>query len=632
MKNKNLFALSPALIIENFRMYWYIPVLSLVLYFFGGIFPIIVDYDNLYKISSTISNNFQNLSWVFVPLLIFVPLVSACVMMSFVHKQNRAFALHSQPYSKSRLFNTQILTGWLMCVLPLLVMCVLYLLLMKDVQPDTSSSLYRVSDYSLAVENVYTAKAVLGWLGDSVVIVTFFYGMFVFAGSLVGTGVMQLLISGVFFMIVPATLFIINEFCAAFLLGYVGMGDFMQNLMLEANPIIRKLSYWNEGAGIALEMKYLAAAIVLLILARFAYGRARLEKVGDSMIFRLTEEIITYLITFVGMTAFGWILYGITDSKKSMLILGMAVGALVTFLIVKIVIAKSIKVFSRQNLISLCLYLLIAALFTAFTVFDLSGFSKRLPEEDRIESVTLSNSTFWYATSSTYMYSGGGYDLRQSPVISTDPEVISAMYELEKYIVENDIFTSLQTTIEDSSSDEPEPIRESVTFEYKMKNGSNFRREYYFNLDEESKALINRVVASEDWKSYFTGADKINLSGFESATAETYSLSADYYEDENDQKKISINREDVEKIVTARDEDFKKMSFYDMCELLDSRTSHELFGVSVCVNLKTPVSDAKSLRGIRAQQSDTLTIAFDVTKEDENTLAVLKEIGIEYQE
>ncbi len=628
MKNKNLFALSPALIIENFRMYWYIPVLSLVLYFFGGIFPIIVDYDNLYKISSTISNNFQNLSWVFVPLLIFVPLVSACVMMSFVHKQNRAFALHSQPYSKSRLFNTQILTGWLMCVLPLLVMCVLYLLLMKDVQPDTSSSLYRVSDYSLAVENVYTAKAVLGWLGDSVVIVTFFYGMFVFAGSLVGTGVMQLLISGVFFMIVPATLFIINEFCAAFLLGYVGMGDFMQNLMLEANPIIRKLSYWNEGAGLALEMKYLAAAIVLLILARFAYGRARLEKVGDSMIFRLTEEIITYLITFVGMTAFGWILYGITDSKKSMLILGMAVGALVTFLIVKIVIAKSIKVFSRQNLISLCLYLLIAALFTAFTVFDLGGFSKRLPEEDGIESVTLSNSTFWYATSSTYMYGKGGYDLRQSPVISTDPEVISAMYELEKYIVENDIFTSLQTTIEDSSSDEPEPIRESVTFEYKMKNGSNFRREYYFNLDEKSKAMINRVVASEDWKSYFTGADKINLSGFESATAETYSLSADYYEDENDQKKISINREDVEKIVTARDEDFKKMSFYDMCELLDNRTSHELFGVSVCVNLKTPVSDAKKLRGIRAQQSDTLTIAFDVTKEDENTLAVLAEIGV----
>ena len=626
MKNKNLFALSPALIIENFKMYWYIPALSLVLYFFGGIFPIIVDYDNLYKISSTISNNFQNLSWVFVPLLIFVPLVAACVMMSFLHKGNRAFALHSQPYSKSRLFNSQILTGWLMCVLPLLVMSALYLLLMKDVLPDTSSSLYRVNDYSMNAENVYTARAVLGWLGDSLVIVTFFYGMFVFAGSLVGTGVMQLLISGVFFMIVPATLFIINEFCDTFLLGYVGMSDFMQNLMLEANPLIRKLAYWNQGAGIALEMKYLGAAIIMLVLARFAYGKAKLEKVGDSMIFRLTEEIITYLITFIGMTAFGWILYGITDSRKSMLVLGMAVGALVTFLIVKIVIAKSIKIFSRQNLISLCVYIVIAAVFTGFTVFDLGGFSKRLPDENKIQSVSLSNSTLWYASSPTYMYGGNGYSLGQNPVLSTDPEVISAMYELEKYIVEKDLFTSLQVTIEDSDSDEPEPIRESVTFEYKMKNGSNFRRGYYFNLDEESKALINRVVTSEDWKAYFSGADKINLSGFESATLETYSLSADYYADE--QEKISISREDVEKLVAARDEDFKAMDYYDMCELIDNRDSHELFGVSVNVVLKTPVSDGKTMRGIRGELSDTLTIGFDLMKEDKNTLAVLGEIGV----
>ncbi len=626
MKNKNLFALSPALIIENFKMYWYIPALSLVLYFFGGIFPIIVNYDDLYKISYTISNNFQNLSWVFVPLLIFVPLVAACVMMSFFHKGNRAFALHAQPYSKSRLFNSQIFTGWLMCVLPLIVMSLLYLLLMKEVTPDASSSLYKVSDYSLAAENVYTAGAVLGWLGDSLVIVTFFYGMFVFAGSLVGTGVMQLLISGVFFIIVPAMIFIINTFCETFLLGYVGMSDFMESLMLEANPIFRIISGWGDSPGLALEMKYLAAAVIMLCLARFAYGKAKLEKVGDSMIFRATEEILTYLVTFIGMTTFGAILYGITNDKRSMLILGMVVGGLVTFLIVKIVIARSIKVFNKKNLASLCIYIVIAAVFTGFTVLDLGGFSKRLPDENKIQSVSLSNSTLWYASSPTYMYGGNGYSLGQNPVLSTDPEVISAMYELEKYIVEKDLFTSLQVTIEDSDSDEPEPIRESVTFEYKMKNGSNFRRGYYFNLDEESKELINRVVTSEDWKAYFSGADKINLSGFESATLETYSLSADYYADE--QEKISISREDVEKLVAARDEDFKAVDYYDMCELIDNRDSHELFGVSVNVVLKTPVSDGKTMRGIRGELSDTLTIGFDLMKEDKNTLAVLKEIGV----
>ena len=625
MKNKNLLALSPALIMENFRMYWYIPALSLVLYFFGGIFPIIVNYDDLYKISYTISNNFQNLSWVFLPLLIFVPLVAACVMMSFFHKGNRAFALHSQPYSKSRLFNSQIFTGWLMCVLPLIVMSLLYLLLMKEVSPDASSSLYKVSDYGLATENVYTAEAVLGWLGDSLVIVTFFYGMFVFAGSLVGTGVMQLLISGVFFMIVPAMIFIINTFCETFLLGYVGMSDFMESLMLDANPVFRIISGWGESPGIALEMKYLAAAVIMLCLARFAYGKAKLEKVGDSMIFRATEEILTYLVTFIGMTTFGSILYGITNDKRSMLILGMVVGGLVTFLIVKIVIARSIKVFNKKNLASLCIYILIAALFTGFTVFDLAGFAKRLPGEDKIESVKLETSTFWYASSSTYMYTTDGSGVLANPVYSTDPAVIAAMLELENYIVENDLAAKDAVTMEDSASDDVELIRENATFEYKLKNGGNFKRRYYFILDEESKALINRIACSDDWKSLFIGADKVNLAGFESATIETYSLRADYYDES---EKISISREDVEKLVTARDEDFKAMDYYDMCELIENSTLHQLFGVSIRASLKTPVSDGKTGKRIAARTSDTLTIGFEVMKEDKNTLAVLAEIGV----
>ena len=625
MKNKNLFALSPALMIENFKMYWYIPALSLVLYFFGGIFPIIVNYDDLYKISYTISNNFQNLSWVFLPLLIFVPLVAACVMMSFFHKGNRAFALHSQPYSKSRLFNSQIFTGWLMCVLPLIVMSLLYLLLMKEVSPDASSSLYKVSDYSLASENVYTAGAVLGWLGDSLVIVTFFYGMFVFAGSLVGTGVMQLLICGVFFIIVPAMIFIINTFCETFLLGYVGMSDFMESLMLEANPVFRIISGWGESPGLALEMKYLAAAVIMLCLARFAYGKAKLEKVGDSMIFRATEEILTYLITFIGMTTFGSILYGITNDKRSMLILGMVVGGLVTFLIVKIVIARSIKVFNKKNLASLCIYILIAALFTGFTVFDLAGFAKRLPGEDKIESVKLETSTFWYASSSTYMYTTDGTGVPASPVYSTDPEVIAAMLELEKYIVENDLASKDAVAMKDSASDDAQLIRENATFEYKLKNGSNFKRGYYFILDEESKALINKIACSEDWKSLFIGADKVNLAGFESATIETYSLRSDYYDET---EKISISREDVEKLVAARDEDFKVMDYYDMCGLIENSTPHQLFGVSICASLKTPVSDGKTGKRVASRSPDTLTIGFEVMKEDKHTLAALEDIGV----
>ena len=250
MKNKNLFALSPALLLENFKMYWYLPVVSLILYFFGGIFPIITNYDNLYSINYLIRNNFNNLSPVFIPLLIIVPLTAACIAMSFFHRENRALAMHAQPYSKSRLFNSQVASGWLMCILPLLVMALLYLCFMKEVAPDvTSSAIPYTSE-----DNVYTASAVFGWFGDSLVIMTFFYGMFVLAGTLVGTVIMQVLLSGVMFVILPLMIFIINAFCDSFLLGYFGMSDFMESLMTDANPLIRLVFGWGKNAGLHLEL------------------------------------------------------------------------------------------------------------------------------------------------------------------------------------------------------------------------------------------------------------------------------------------------------------------------------------------------------------------------------------------
>ena len=421
MKNKNLFALSPALLLENFKMYWYLPVVSLILYFFGGIFPIITNYDNLYSINYLIQNNFNNLSPVFIPLLIIVPLTAAGIAMSFFHRENRALAMHAQPYSKSRLFNSQVASGWLMCILPLLVMAMLYLCFMKEVAPDvTSSAIPYTSE-----DNVYTASAVFGWFGDSLVIMTFFYGMFVLAGTLVGTVIMQVLLSGVMFVILPLMIFIINAFCDNFLLGYFGMSDFMESLMRNANPLIRLVFGWGENAGLHLELTYLLAGVLMLALARFAYGRAKLEKVGDSMIFRVTEEIITYLIVFVGMTAFGWIFYTMAASTKGMLVFGMAVGALITFFVVKIIIDRSVKVFKKHNLISLCIYLVIAALFTGMTVFDISGFSKRLPKEDKIQSVQLSDATFRVGYDiSSYCDNLLLKNKERKPVMSDDANVI----------------------------------------------------------------------------------------------------------------------------------------------------------------------------------------------------------------
>lgn len=624
MKNKNLFALSPALLLENFKMYWYLPVVSLILYFFGGIFPIITNYDNLYSINYLIQNNFDNLSPVFIPLLIIVPLTAACIAMSFFHRENRALAMHAQPYSKSRLFNSQVASGWLMCILPLLVMALLYLCFMKEVAPDvTSSAIPYTSE-----DNVYTVSAVFGWFGDSLVIMTFFYGMFVLAGTLVGTVIMQVLLSGVMFVILPLMIFIINAFCDSFLLGYFGMSDFMESLMRNANPLIRLVFGWGENAGLHLELTYLLAGVLMLALARFAYGRAKLEKVGDSMIFRVTEEIITYLIVFVGMTAFGWIFYNMAASTKGMLVFGMAVGALITFFVVKIIIDRSVKVFKKHNLISLCIYLVIAALFTGMTVFDISGFSKRLPKEDKIQSVQLSDATFRVGYDiSSYCDNLLLKNKERKPVMSDDANVISAMYELEKYIVENKRYEH-EATVYDTSSylREGENIEygvENISFLYKMKNGTSFSRRYFVKLDDTTVDLLNRVVCTDDWKSYYTLSDKLDLSGFDSAMLSIYSDNYKDYE-ENGEDSFSISRKQLEKLIAAKDADISGRSYMDILKRINLSGNTRVYDVNITVSILK--KDIKEKTGKSIYESGSLS--FTVMSVDKNTLACLHEIGV----
>lgn len=503
-------------------------------------------------------------------------------------------------------------------------MALLYLCFMKEVAPDvTSSAIPYTSE-----DNVYTASAVFGWFGDSLVIMTFFYGMFVLAGTLVGTVIMQVLLSGVMFVILPLMIFIINAFCDSFLLGYFGMSDFMESLMRNANPLIRLVFGWGENAGLHLELTYLLAGVLMLALARFAYGRAKLEKVGDSMIFRVTEEIITYLIVFVGMTAFGWIFYNMAASTKGMLVFGMVVGALITFFVVKIIIDRSVKVFKKHNLISLCIYLVIAALFTGMTVFDISGFSKRLPKEDKIQSVQLSDATFRVGYDiSSYCENLLLKNKERKPVMSDDANVISAMYELEKYIVENKRYEH-EATVYDTSSylREGENIEygvENISFLYKMKNGTSFSRRYFVKLDDTTVDLLNRVVCTDDWKSYYTLSDKLDLSGFDSAMLSIYSDNYKDYE-ENGEDSFSISRKQLEKLIAAKDADISGRSYMDILKRINLSGNTRVYDVNITVSILK--KDIKEKTGKSIYESGSLS--FTVMSLDKNTLACLHEIGV----
>ena len=243
MRNKGIFSVSPALIRENFKLCWYVPALAFLLYFFAGIFPIILNLSDTSIIARYIENSLNNYNVVYPLYMAGIPLVAAMLMMSFFHKPAKALALHAQPYSRSRLFNSHVVSGWLMCIIPVVLTALLYLVFMRETLIYSTSELVMDSLFVTGKpitdsHNIYTFGAVMMWLASSIGMMTFFYGLYILAGSLTGNSAMHLLLSGLFFIIVPALLLIVSTYCESYIKGFVSLPDWVSDVMRCFNPLI----------------------------------------------------------------------------------------------------------------------------------------------------------------------------------------------------------------------------------------------------------------------------------------------------------------------------------------------------------------------------------------------------------
>ena len=592
MRNKGIFSVSPALIRENFKLCWYVPALSFLLYFFAGIFPIILNLSDTSIIARYIENSLNNYNVVYPLYMAGIPLVAAMLMMSFFHKPAKALALHAQPYSRSKLFNSHVVSGWIMCIIPVVLTALLYLVFMKETliystQEVATDSLFVTGTPDMESQNIYTFGAVMMWLASSIGIITFFYGMYILAGSLTGNSAMHLLLSGLFFIIVPALLLIVATYCESYIEGFVSLPDWVSDVMRCFNPLIMMVTTGMETLVSAkTTLTYLVLGLVFIVAGGAAYRLAKLEKVGDSMIFRPVEEIITYLVVFVGMTVFGFFFQNFKSDSKAFLIIGMVIGTLITFFITKVVMARSVKIFNMKNLKSLGVYVVIAALFTAFTVYDITGISKRLPKLDQVESV---NCEYMFTGYDMDSFASGHFRGLSDIGNLTSPSVINKVYELHKYVVENELYQQADpfdyyfnsyTTKGETYGDDM-VLTESVQFVFKYKNGTEFKRSFRFALDYKAAELINDIVTDPDYMAALTLSDKIDEKLYDDAYASI---------DNGSEPVIVSDPDELKKIVEAYDEDVYNSNYIDIYNRIvsgedmsaeDKMLSEKYCGVSI---------------------------------------------------
>jgi len=383
---ESYFSFSGALIRENLKRFWAISVLSFIGYFLSGVLPILFSLnryqDPNYGMGYMVRSMLNNQYFPHGVLHLVVPIVASVILYRYMHSSGSSTMIHGLPFTRSQLFNSNLLSGLILVWLPLLVTAGLLLLLARP-----------MFLYEGSTEDIFTKVLVFQWIWKSLVVTLSVYLVAVLAGVVSGNGVMHMFLGFWFNGLLPGLYAVCVAYFGKFLYGFDGAGQLME-IATGMMPYLKALQS-NEPFSSGLMSYYLIGMVALLVVSSYAYRQRAWEKAGDSLVFQGVKIMICYLIAFFGMSLMAFYFDTIRWSGASfldghaMFYVGLLVGILVFLYIGRMVVLKSPRVFNKGSLKHLAIYTLIALTFVVSVDMDFTGFEKRVPNPQKVEGVSL---------------------------------------------------------------------------------------------------------------------------------------------------------------------------------------------------------------------------------------------------
>lgn len=536
MKNKLDFRVSFGIIKENFKLYWYLPFLMFTFLFLGGPFSFIMAEEKESVRLSTL-NFLSTFSFGQAMLYGFFSVITSTIVMGYLHKKSRSLMMHSEPFTRRKIYNSNVLTGLIMLIIPVLLIALIYMLLLNN-------------------QCIFALKNVTYFIISSVTILTFYYGTFILAGVLTGSTVIQLILCCAINVVIPLTTFVIEAWKEGFFKGYYGPSKFVTNIFSYCSPYV---AVFNEEGRLdsGLLVMYFGIGLLLILIGNILIGFSKLEKTNDILFFKGLERAIVSLICLYSMSLFAFVFALLIDENHPylMLAVGMFVGIILAFFITEIIINKSIKIFNKENGKFLITILISAIIFYLLIVCDILGISNKIPNKDKIESITINSLTFNYPL---------GIIDDSKDLIFTDDEIITNVINLNKEINKRD---RKDDTTFNSNFD---ITSETIGFEYNLKNGKKVRKSYNIVIKNNDKIIpyIEEIVSSEEYKnsflindSYVNSIDKMVISP--AKILEYQNIFNDAFIEYNDVILTELNKEQIKEFINSYNMDMENLSYKD---------------------------------------------------------------------
>ena len=367
-------------------------------------------------------------------------LLSVMAVFSYLYSKRSCSLINSLPLRRETVFVTACLTG----LLPLLLAEVLTWL---------------ISLGGFAGSEMVWPEWLNSWLLAALLSTLASYGFALFCAMLTG----HILVLPVLFLVLNVAVYVMESMVQMVLdmlvYGYEGGVSISRLSPLPyANSALGVVSKSVTGSqepefilvGMNSLALYAVVGVLLMCLALLLYRRRKMECVGDVVAIKSLEPVFKYCASIYAALGFGALLAGTMDNalgsgtlKSAVTALMLVIGAALGYYAAEMLLQKSLRVF-RSRMRGLFIVWAVLLLGVAVVEFDLTGYERRVPETEEIQSAMLVN------------------DWRSSD----DPEIIEFCRRIH------------QTAIDNKDHNEKVEYSAMIHIEYSLKDGSTLSRSY----------------------------------------------------------------------------------------------------------------------------------------------------------
>ena len=383
--------------------------------------------------------------------------LSVMAAFSYLYSKRGCSIINSLPIRRETAFVTACLTG----LLPLLLAELLTWLVALGVFAGSETAL---------------PEYLNSWLLAAVLSTVASYGFALFCAMLTG----HILVLPALFLVLNTAVYVLESLVQTLLntlvYGYEG-GTSISRLspLPYAGKALRVIA---DPASGSLEPEYIllgmdslavyaVAGVLFIVPALLLCRRRKMERAGDVVAIKALEPVFKYCASVYAALGLGALLAETMDNALGSGLLGSAVlaltlvlGAALGYYAAEMLLQKSLRVF-RSRMRGLLIVWAVLLLGVAVIEFDLTGYEKRVPETDDIESVLIIN------------------DGR----VTDDAESIELTRKIH------------QTAIDNREHNRQANNQGVIHIGYNLKDGSSIERTYYVDRSREWIDSVNSEFA-----------------------------------------------------------------------------------------------------------------------------------------